>query len=198
MSAEEDSRERDRNEHFRVRVERRREQRFQKLSREAQIRKIAREESRVAFYLILGIGAAYIIGEDMGIFWGLIVFIGIWLVLWLKGREEKKRPDYMVEEIDDLAEEAVTHERVGQFDAANIEWLKRRGPYAEPEAIFEAPFWELVDKRVSEFERKSHKERLMETNKIKMRSLPILQAKVAELRAQRDNVEFPYWITKNS
>lgn len=194
MELEEQSEESRRNDRSRNSFERRRDGRLERIGRDENIRRIARSEAQQVFHLMLVIALAYIVKEEYGAVWGGLILVGGWVLLWLKERKTKKLPDYAAEEIDQLAEDAVTHERIIAFDALGKNWLHLEGKYAESDVLFEHPFWETVNKRVTDFERKSHKERQREVSAIKAQTLPIRQAIVAKLRGERDDAEFPMWL----
>lgn len=182
-----------REEAHRDRFERNRDARNQRLARDAKIRRIAREESQFSFYLLIGLGCTYLTFERYGAFFGWLASAGIVLAIWLYNRGIRKRPEYASEEIEELAEDAVTHERVIAFEALGTDWMQLKGGYAESKLLFDAPYWEMVNKRVREFERKTHKERQREVTALKAQSLPIRKAILAKLRSKREDIEFPNW-----
>jgi hypothetical protein len=181
------------NERQREAFERGKGRRQDYLDMDARIQRIANKQSEKMFYNILGftaIGAGY---YQYGWVGGVAASILFFAFAWRIERSERDNPSFGLGEIDDLAEDTVTHERIVELAGQGVEWLKLRGQWVEADVIFDAPFWELVNKRVRTYRWMTYKARHAENQQARIKSLPVRHAMLISLKRTRLGVDLPAW-----
>lgn len=183
-----------RNEDAKGQFERTKAQRDKSLDEEFKIRKIVTEEQNKLVGVLGAFGFAAAMGYQYGGWAMSATLIATWAWQWNTERKAKLKPDYMLGEIDELAEDTVTHERIVALENSNKPWIIiDEESWPEAGEVFDYPYWSEVNARVRLYREKSHKERLVDNQAARAASLPFRQAKDAQIRSLDSLRELPYW-----
>lgn len=183
-----------RNEDAKGQFERTKAQRDKRLGEEFRIRKIVAEEQNKLVGVLGAFGFAAAMGYQYGGWVTSVIGIAIWAWHWNTERKAKLKPDYMLGEIDELAEDTVTHERIVALENSGKRWIIiDEKSWPEAGEVFDYPYWKEVNARVRDYQGKNHKERLANNQAARAASLPFRQAKDAQIRSLNSLRELPYW-----
>ena len=133
--------------------------------------------------------AFYFAGYKYG--WLGVIGVGLLLVpvVWFYDRENQKQTSFKIDEIDQLAEDTIAHERIVSFASSNKPWL----PSGNESPLFENPYWYDVNQRVTQYSRQKHKLRLADNAAARAASLPYRKKALSALRENDGEAELPYW-----
>lgn len=183
-----------RNEGFKEQFERAKEQRERSLAEEARIRKIVTEEQNKFFLMLCTWVAAGYLGYQYGTWAFFTTGLVVWAWQWNSDRKANLKPEYKLDQIDDLAENTVTHERIVEMESSNRSWITLDDEYGpECENVFDHPYWSRVNAKVREYRWKSHKERLADNAAARAASLPFRKAKLTHIQSINAKWELPCW-----
>ncbi|MBP8231000.1 MAG: hypothetical protein KAY22_01730 [Rhizorhabdus sp.] len=187
-----------RNERAREAFERERDRRIDYLQMDQRIRNIAsREVNKVVMVGVVFVGT-YAFGRDYGWPAGAAFLIAIAALHWWDGRKAEKLPRFKIDEVDQLAEDTVTHERIVAYERDGKPWLWVKGQYLHWEGLFDHPFWDDVNRRVRTYAGMSHQKRVADNRAARAASLPFRKAVIARLREQDAEWELPSWARLDS
>lgn len=179
-----------RNEGFRESYEREKERREKRIWEDDQIRRIAGEEISKTVYVFVAIGFAYGVNKDYGTLGSVGVMAVYFFWLWWSERSKKHKPFQMLDGVDELAEKAVTHQRIVELEHAGKPWIVIEDGYAEYHNLFDHPYWEQVNTRVREYRALSFVNRNEASKAARKASLPFRIA--MEQRLKAENIEMLY------
>lgn len=162
--------------------ERERDRRADYLGMEQRIRRIAVEEVNRLTRVIVTLIIAYAANAEYGWPALVVVLLGAFFLAWRADRKEQKLPKHKIEEVDDLASDSVTHERIADLEEAGKVWLVVKGKYPEERYVFDHPYWETVNKRVRRYVSMCHSDRIADNRAARDRSLPYRKAMIAKLK----------------
>lgn len=185
--------EREQNQRDSDRFEAERTRREEYLAMDHRIRSIVREENNKLILSLMWTAALIWLGYKYG--WlgtiGVLTVGGIWF--WRDMRKAERATSYKIEDVDRLAEDIVSLERAAEFSEAGKPWYKIKATYVECDDLFEFPYWERVNKKVSLLVRKEHKDRLAELASARAAILEDRLRLQDELTEKGRALDMPYW-----
>jgi hypothetical protein len=186
------------NERSRIAFEKERDRRAEYFAMDQRVRNIVSGEINKLILMGLVVAGVYGLGKEYGWPAGVAVVIVAGAIWWWEDRKAQKLPKYKIEEIDELAEDTVTQERIVACERDGKPWLWAEGEYLHWEGVFDHPYWEDMNKRVRSYTGKPHKDRKADNEAARDASLPYRKAMLARLREQGKDWELPYWARLNS
>ncbi len=183
----------ERNESSRLAFEKERERRADYIAMDQRIRNIASGEINKVVNALLLMGIGYAAWRGYGFIGAMGVALAGAGLVWLQSRAEKQRPQWMIAEIDDLAEDTVTQELIVEWERQGKPWIIVKGQYLHYEDFFAYPFWQTVQKRVRSYASKPHKIRIADNAAARKASLPFRLAMRARLKAHNVEWDLPSW-----
>ena len=188
---------RERHEREQLAFERERDRRADHIAMDNRIRRIISEEIGKLYILGLTLAAMYGLGKEYGWWAGVAVIVAYVAWHWWEKRKLMDTSKYKIEEVDELAEDTVQHERLAELEEAGKPWLHVGNVYVEWTNVFDAPYWEQVNKRVRTYAMMPYKQRVADNAAARSRSLPFRVAMNAKLRAnprfKEGEFDLPYW-----
>jgi len=175
-----------------------RDRRTDYLHMDQRIRNIVSVEINKLLLKGMVIVGAYSLGREYGWPAGLALLIAAGALYWSDNRKAQKLPRFKIEEVDQLAEDSVTHELIVAYEGDGKPWLWTKGQYLHWEGLFDHPYWETVNLRVRSYVRMSHQQRIADNKAARVASLPFRKAMIARLREQDAEWELPGWARLNS
>lgn len=188
---------RERNESAQASFERTRDRRSDKLNMDSRIRQIAQEQS---YYTLKAVGfcaAVYFVGQNYGAVACIALIVAGYIYVWNDERKQKKNPQYMLGQIDELAEDTVVHERIAALASEGKPWLTDYDNGPDNEGAFGYPYWKEVNKKVSLYSSQNQKLRLADNAAARAASLPYRRKALSDIRAQESDADLPYWAQLN-
>lgn len=177
--------------------ERERDRRADYIAMDNRIRRIIGEEIGKLYILGLAFAAMYGLGNKYGWWAGAAVVVAYVAWHWWEERKLKDTSKYKIEEVDELAEDTVQHERLVELEEAGKPWLHVGNVYVEWTNVFDAPYWEQVNKRVRTYAVTPYQKRIADNAAARSRSLPFREAMNAKLQAnpkfKEGDFDLPYW-----
>jgi hypothetical protein len=186
-------RNRERNEAAEQAFEKERDRRGDYLHMDQRIRKIVAGEINKLVITGIVIAAVISVGNEYGWPAALAVLVVASSIWWWEDRKAKKLPQFKVEEVDDLAEDTVTHGRIVTYEREGKPWVWVEGEYLEWDDIFDHPYWDEVNNRVRVYVNMPHQMRVADNKAARLVSLPYREAMLARLREQGEDWELPIW-----
>ncbi|MES2496387.1 MAG: hypothetical protein V4618_09745 [Pseudomonadota bacterium] len=181
------------NEQSREAFERERDRRADYFHMDQRIRNIVTGEVNKVVMIGLAFVGTYAFGRDYGWPAGAAFLIGAGALYWWERRKAEKLPRFKIDEVDELAEDTVTHERIVAYERDGKPWLWVKGEYLHWEDFFDHPFWDDVNSRVRTYAGMSHQKRVADNKAARAASLPFRKAMIARLREQDAEWELPGW-----
>jgi hypothetical protein len=181
------------NERSRIAFERDAKLRADRFARDQHVRSIVAGEVNKLVIAGVVIAAAYSAKNEYGWAAGAVVISLAGAVWWWENRKLQGLPKYKAEEVDELAEDTVTHERISAYERNAKPWIWVKEEDVHWDDFFDYPYWKDVNDRVRTYVTKSHKDRLADNAKARLESLPYRKAMQAKLREQGGDFELPYW-----
>ncbi|WIA56006.1 hypothetical protein N6H05_23810 [Sphingobium sp. WTD-1] len=172
---------RESNERARIAFEKEKERRADYVAMDQRIRNIVSQEINKVFWVAAFLGAIWWTNDRYGSAPAVGVFV-IGMAIWLwEGRKADQLPRKGIEEVDDLAEDTVSHRRIVAFEEAGRPWVTVKGKYLHYEEFNDHPFWDEVNKQVREYVRMSPKSRKSHNRAARDASLPYRLAMQSKL-----------------
>lgn len=182
-----------RNEDAEKAFEKERDRRADCLHMDQRIRNIVSAEINKLIMVGFVIAMVYGLGGQYGWPAGVAVLMVAFALYWWEDRKAQKLPRYKIDEVDRLAEDTVTHERIVAYEREGKAWLWAKGEYLHWEGFFNHPYWEDVNKRVRAYVGMSHQKRAADNKAARAASLSFRKAMIVRLREQDAEWELPAW-----
>lgn len=172
--------------------ERERDRRLENVQMDQRIRRIAQENTNNLVVTLLFVAGIFWSVSEFGWMGGIAAFCAFMAYSWWDEKHQKKSPRFQLEDVDDLAEDTVTHERISEMAEVDGNWIEVKGGYVEWGDVFEYPYWERVNKKVRNYVSMSHKDRQKDNAVARAASLSYRVSKTDELRALDKGYDLPY------
>jgi len=180
------------------RFDQQRKQRTENLATDGHIRRIAGEEIAKAVTGPIAIAFVFVFYHEYGWLGATGAALVVAVLWWRSDRETKRRLSYKIDEIDDLAEDTVTHRRIAELAEGGRKWLKVTRRYTEPKEVFDHPYWSEVNECVRRYARIPHHERVADNRSARNKSAPYRKAAWNEHSAPMSDWELPSWARLDS
>ncbi len=186
------------NDRARVAFEKERDRRATYLAMDERINRLAGRQIQATFLACVAVGFIIAVDHEYGKPSSLIAIVAIATICWWQVRNTRKQPSYKIGEVDELAEDTIIHERIVTLERDGKPWAWVKSGYVESDGFFDYPYWEDVKRRVSQYSRMSHRERLDDNKTARRASIAYRKAMLARLTAQESQLELPYWARLSS
>lgn len=183
----------ERNSRAEAAFEKERDRRADYLHMDQRVRNIATREINKVVNGLITLGIGYAAWREYGFAGAAAVGVVAWLIAWWQGREDRKRPAYMIEEVDELAEDSVVQQRIVDYERDGRSWLRIDGQYLNWDGLFDHPFWDDVNKRVRTYAGMTHAKRVADNATVRAASYPYRLAMRDRLKQDDSDWELPHW-----
>jgi hypothetical protein len=172
--------------------ERDRDRRLENFQMDQRIRRIAQENTNSLVITLLFVAGIFWSVSEFGWLGGITAFCAFMAYSWWDEKHQKKSSRFRLEDVHDLAEDTVTHERIAEMAEAAENWIEVKGGYVEWGDVFEYPYWERVNNKVRNYVSISHTDRMKDNAVARAASLSHRIAKTDELKALDNGYDLPY------
>jgi hypothetical protein len=183
----------DRNDSAEAAFQRERERRAEYLHMDQRIRNIASLEVNKVVNSLIAMGVGYAAWKEYGVLGIAGIAAAAWAFVWWQRREDRQRPSWNIDGVDELAEDTVIQNQIAEHERDARSWLRVEGKYLHWDGFFDHPFWEDVNKCVRAYAGMSHAKRVADNAAARARSLPYRQAMQARLKEHNLDWDLPHW-----
>lgn len=155
------------------------------------IKAIASFEATKAVYLMGGIGFGVYLMQESFIRGATLIAIALGWIYWQE-RNQKKKFDFKLSVLGDLAEATVQHERIVELESSGLPWLKF-DKHVEVVNVFDDPYWREVTEKAKKYQLLCHADRLKALEIATTASLPFRRAMHQQIREKDPAAELPNW-----